>query len=65
MQYTERKKNQKIPLLGILSRGEIVHHRHGTKRVPSNGKSEHMSNNRQKKIEVLLPEAGMIEKEKK
>ena len=42
--------------------GEIVHHRHGTIRVPLSGESEHILNNRQKKMEDLLPEAGMIEK---
>jgi hypothetical protein len=44
---------------------EIVHHhRHGTiKRVASSGKSELILNNRN--MEVLLPEAGMMEKQKK
>ncbi len=48
-----------------VDRGEIVHHRHGTVWVTSSGKSEQILNNRQKKIEVLLPEAGTIEKKKR
>jgi hypothetical protein len=43
----------------------FIHHRHGTVRVPSSGgKSGQILNNRQKKMEVLLQEAGMIEKKK-
>ncbi len=36
----------------------------GTKRILASGESEQILNNRQKKMEALLPEAGMIEKEK-
>jgi hypothetical protein len=49
----------------LYKQRKIVHHRHGTIRVPSSGKSEQILNKRQKNMEVLLPETGMIEKEKK
>jgi hypothetical protein len=49
----------------LYKQGKIVHHRHGTIRVPSSGKSEQILNKRQKKMEILLPETDMIVKKMK